>query len=118
VFPSKDSVWEAIEWLKEQDPVNESCAENATQWLRDEFNPIIVESMSPVITQFVAVTDVGCFYAYTKVTVELRDPSGIGRIILKSLPEKDVPLIYDIRIFNGSGEKIWSVENIGQSSEG
>ena len=77
---------------------NDNYTENATQWLRDEFNPIIVESMSPVITQFIAVTDVGCFYAYTKVTVELRDPSGIGRIILKSQPEKDVPLIYDIRV--------------------
>ncbi len=86
--------------------------ENATQWLRDEFNPIIVESMSPVITQFIAVTDVGCFYAYTKVTVELRDPSGIGRIILKSQPEKDVPLIYDIRVFDANGSKIWSVSNL------
>ncbi len=80
--------------------------------MRDEFNPIIVESMSPVITQFIAVTDVGCFYAYTKVTVELRDPSGIGEIILKSQPEKDVPLIYDFRVFNGSGEKIWSIDNL------
>jgi len=86
--------------------------ENATQWLRDEFNPIIVESMSPVITQFIAVTDVGCFYAYTKVTVELRDPSGIGEIILKSQPEKDVPLIYDFRVFDANGSKIWSVSNL------
>ena len=93
-------------------PHNKSCGENATQWLRDEFNPIIVESMSPVITQFIAITDVGCFYAYTKVTVELRDPSGIGRIILKSQPEKDVPLIYDIRVFDANGSKIWSVSNL------
>ena len=72
-------------------PHNKSCAENATQWLRDEFNPLITESMAPVITEFHVSTIYEGYVAplvpnaKAHVVAEIRDVAGISRVRIKSV---------------------------------
>ena len=72
-------------------PHNKSCAENATQWLRDEFNPLITESMAPVITEFHVNTVYEGYVAplvpnaKAHVVAEIRDVAGISRVRIKSV---------------------------------
>ncbi len=72
-------------------PHNKSCAENATKWLRDEFNPLITESMAPVITEFYVSTIYEGYVAplvpnaKAHVVAEIRDVAGISRVRIKSV---------------------------------
>ncbi len=65
--------------------------ENATSWLRDEFNPLITESMAPVITEFHVSTIYEGYVAplvpnaKAHVVAEIRDVAGISRVRIKSV---------------------------------
>jgi len=90
-------------------PHNKSCAENATQWLRDEFNPLITESMAPVITEFHVMTVYrgevfpGVPNAKAKIVLEIRDVAGISDVRIRSIcPDIAGIMIWTIDMdFNG-----------------
>ena len=93
-------------------PHNKSCAENATQWLRDEFNPLITESMAPVITEFHVTTIYEGYVAplvpnaKAHVVAEIRDVAGISRVRIRSLcPDVIYILMIWEQEFQFSGEE-------------
>ena len=72
-------------------PHSKSCAENATKWLQDEFNPLITESMAPVITDFNVVTYQNGWIVWpvpnmtALVSFNIYDVAGISKIRIKSI---------------------------------
>jgi len=92
-------------------PHNKSCAENATQWLRDEFNPLITESMAPVITEFVVNTKTNGWIVWqtipnytAHVVVEIRDVSGISRVRIRSICPDVLGVMSWMKVLEYSGE--------------
>ena len=86
--------------------------ENATEWLRDEFNPLITESMAPVITEFHVNTIYEGYVAplvpnaKAHVVAEIRDVAGISRVRIRSLcPDVIYMLMIWTQEFQFSGDE-------------
>ena len=87
-----DYILSEIEAWESASPHNESTAENATNWLRDQFNPLIRESMAPVIVNLNVETIQDGWVVWqvipnykASVSFEIYDVPGIKKITIISL---------------------------------